>query len=95
MVSIETQLAEKKWSSVELRNISAHVQPHVEGRLREGYDAIDWPTYYKKMGIGDFDTIIVTTPSAVANANEVLKTAPLEEIRYYLAAQYTAQPPGT
>ena len=40
------------------------------------------------MGIGDFETIIVTTPSAVANANDLLKNAPLEDIRYYLAAQY-------
>ena len=29
-----------------------------------------------------------TTPSALANANELMKTAPLEDIRYYLAAQY-------
>ncbi len=27
------------------------------------------------MGIGDFETIIVTTPSAVANANDLLKNA--------------------
>ena len=40
------------------------------------------------MGIGDFEQIIVTTPSALANANELMKTAPLEDIRYYLAAQY-------
>lgn len=40
------------------------------------------------MGIGDFDTIIVTTKSSIANANDLMKNAPLEDIRYYLAAQY-------
>ena len=36
----------------------------------------------------DFDTIIVTTKSSIANANDLMKNAPLEDIRYYLAAQY-------
>ena len=52
------------------------------------YDAVDWATYYKAMGVGDFDRIIVATPSAVAGANEVLKNAPLADLRYYLASQY-------
>ena len=87
-MEVETQLAEKSWSNVELRNIPAMYNPMSKADFEKAYDAIDWATYYREMGIGDFDTIIVTTPSAVANANEVLKTAPLENIRYYLAAQY-------
>ena len=88
VMEIETQLAEKSWSNVELRNIPAMYNPMSKADFEKAYDAIDWATYYREMGIGDFDTIIVTTPSAVANANEVLKKAPLENIRYYLAAQY-------
>ena len=88
VMEVETQLAEKSWSNVELRNIPAMYNPMSKADFEKAYDAIDWATYYREMGIGDFDTIIVTTPSAVANANEVLKTAPLENIRYYLAAQY-------
>ena len=88
VMEVETQLAEKSWSNVELRNIPAMYNPMSKADFEKAYDAIDWATYYREMGIGDFDTIIVTTPSAVANANEVLKKAPLENIRYYLAAQY-------
>ena len=88
VMEIETQLAEKSWSNVELRNIPAMYNPMSKADFEKAYDAIDWATYYREMGIGDFDTIIVTTPSAVANANDLLKNAPLEDIRYYLAAQY-------
>ena len=88
VVSLETRMAEKMWSNVELRNIVAQYNPMSKADFEKTYDAIDWPTYYKAMGIGDFDTIIVTTPSAVANVNELLKTASLDELRYYLAAQY-------
>ena len=88
VLSIETKLAEKNWSSVELRNIPAMYNPTKKADFEKAYDAIDWAEYYKTMGIGDFEQIIVTTPSALANANELMKTAPLEDIRYYLAAQY-------
>ncbi len=88
VLSIETKLAEKNWSSVELRNIPAMYNPTKKADFEKTYDAIDWAEYYKVMGIGDFEQIIVTTPSALANANDLMKNAPLEDIRYYLAAQY-------
>ena len=88
VMSIETKLAEKNWSSVELRNIPAMYNPTSKADFEKAYDAIDWAEYYKAMGIGDFEQIIVTTPSALANANELMKNAPLDDIRYYLAAQY-------
>ena len=88
VMSVETALAEKFWSNVELRNIQAQYNPTAKADFEKTYDAIDWPAYYETMGIGDFDEIIVGTPSSVAAANEILKTAPLENLRYYLAAQY-------
>ena len=88
VISIETALAGKMWSNVELRNITAQYNPTSKADFEKTYDAIDWPTYYKTLGIGDFDTIIVTTPSSLANANSLLKTASLDDIRYYLAAKY-------
>ncbi|MDE7006371.1 MAG: M13 family metallopeptidase [Alistipes sp.] len=88
VMNIETKLAEKMWSNVELRNIPAQYNPTSKADVEKRYDAIDWPTYYKTLGVGDFDTIIVATLSSLDNANELLKTAPLDDIRYYLAAQY-------
>ncbi len=88
VMNIETKLAEKMWSNVELRNIPAQYNPTSKADFEKRYDAIDWPTYYKTLGVGDFDTIIVATLSSLDNANELLKTAPLDDLRYYLAAQY-------
>jgi len=87
-VAVETALAEKFWSNVELRDIQAQYNPMAKADFEKTYDAIDWPVYYEKMGLGDFETIIVGTPSSLAAANEILKTMPLESLRYYLAAQY-------
>ena len=88
VMRIETALAEKMWSSVELRDIPAQYNPLPRADFEKRYDAVDWPAYYAAMGIGDFDRIIVTTPSSLDNANELLKTAPLDNLRHYLAAQY-------
>lgn len=88
VMEIETALAEKNWSSVQLRDIAAQYNPMKKADFEKSCDAIDWAVYCEKLGIGEFETIIVTTPSAIANANELMKTAPLEKVRYYLAAQY-------
>lgn len=88
VMDIETRLAEKSWSNVELRNIPAQYNPTKRADFEKTYDAVDWAAYYEIMGIGDFETIIVTTPSAIAAANDLMKNAPIEELRYYLAAQY-------
>ena len=88
VLAIETKLAEKSWSNVELRNMPALYNPMSKADFEKTYDAIDWSVYYDTMGIGDYETVIVTTPSAIANANDLIKNAPLEQIRYYLAAHY-------
>ncbi|MEG1841114.1 MAG: M13 family metallopeptidase [Alistipes sp.] len=88
VMNIETALAEKTWSNVELRNVSAQYNPMARADFEKTYDAIDWAAYHKTMGIGAFDTIIVTTPSSLIKANELLKTASVEDLRYYLISQY-------
>ena len=81
-------LAEKMWSNVELRNIVAQYNPMSRADFERRYDAVDWASYREALGLGDFDRIIVATPSALDNANELLRTLPLDELRYYLAAHY-------
>ena len=88
VMRVETELARSQWSNVALRNVAARYNPMSREEFEKTYDAVDWATYYKAMGVGDFDRIIVATPSAVAGANEGLKNAPLADLRYYLASQY-------
>lgn len=88
VMKVETALAEKFWSNVELRNLQAQYNPMSKADFEKTYDAIDWAEYYRTTGLGDFETIIVTQPSSLAVANEILKTMPVEALRHYLAAQY-------
>ena len=88
VIKVETALAEKFWSNVELRNLQAQYNPMSKADFEKTYDAIDWAEYYRTTGLGDFETIIVTQPSSLAAANEILKTMPVEALRHYLAAQY-------
>ena len=88
VMKVETALAEKFWSNVELRNLQAQYNPMSKADFEKTYDAIDWAEYYRTTGLGDFETIIVTQPSSLAAANEILKTMPVEALRHYLAAQY-------
>ncbi len=88
VIALETRLAEKNWSNIELRNYLAQYNPMSKADFEKTYDAIDWQLYFNEMGLTDFDRIIVNTPSSLANANEVIKSSPMEAVRYYLAAQY-------
>ena len=88
VVALETKLAESFWSNVQLRDMPARYNPMTRAEFEKAYSNVEWETIYKQMGIGDYDKIIVATPSALAGMNELVKTAPIEQIRYYLAAHY-------
>ena len=88
VMEIETTLAEAFWSNVQLRDIQAQYNPVSKADFEKKYNAINWEEYYKATGLGDFDTIIVTQQSSLAAADKILKTAPVEKIAHYLAAQY-------
>lgn len=88
VMRIETALARKNWSSEAMRDIPKLYNKIAKSDFVKRYDAVDWAAYTDKMGIGDFATVIVTTPSALDNSNRILKTAPIADLRYYMAAGY-------
>ena len=88
-MKIETALAEKMWSNVELRNVQAQYNPMSRDEFFKTYAGpVDWKLYFDTVGFPEFDRIIVGQPSAMANAVATLGSAPIEDIRSYLAAQY-------
>ncbi len=88
VMKIETALAEKFLSNVELRNIPALYNPMSKAEFEKRYDAIDWPLYYKTLGLGDYETVIVETPTALDAANSLLKSTDAKALTHYLMAQY-------
>ena len=89
VMKIETALAEKMWSNVELRNVQAQYNPVSGTEFCAAYaGAIEWPAYFEGIGLGGVDRIIVGQPSALENAVNIMKNTPVEDLRAYLAAQY-------
>ena len=90
VVALETKMAEKFRSNVELRDIAANYNPMPKADFVKRYDAIDWTAYFGGMGIGDFENIIVGQPETLDAVNTLVKTEPVETLRAYLAASYLA-----
>jgi len=88
VLRVETAMAEKMWSNVELRNMQAQYNPVSRADFEKNYPCIDWAAYFAAMGVPEFETVIVAQPSAVANSAELLRTAEVDDLKYYLAAQY-------
>ena len=86
---IETALAEKMWSNVQLRNVQAQYNPMSRVEFEKRYAGpVEWSSYFATMGIPEYDRIIVGQPDALDNAFKLIATAPVEDIRSYLAAHY-------
>ncbi len=90
VLAFETKMAEAFRSNVELRDIAANYNPMTRADFVKRYDAIDWDTYFKGMGIGDFESLIVGQPATIDTVNALLKSEPADVITTYLAANYIA-----
>ena len=88
VIAFETKLAKDQWSNVEMRNMPALYNPMSRAEFEKIGSPIQWDEYYKILGLGSFDRIIVTTPSSIKAGFKLLESESLEAIRYYLAAHY-------
>lgn len=87
-LGVEEKIARASRSSVALRDMGANYNPMTVAELKKRYDAVDWDTYFKILGADDPQRVIVGQPEVFDAVNEMLKNLPMEELRYYLAAQY-------
>ena len=86
---IETALAQKMWSNVKLRDVLAQYNPMTRAEFEKRYAGpVAWNVYFATIGLPEFDRIIVGQPDALDNAVGLIQTAPVEDLRSYLAAQY-------
>ena len=89
VLTIETALAEKMWSNVQLRDVQAQYNPVSRDEFETRYaGAVDWKLYFDTVGFHEFDRIIVGQPSALENGVALLSSMPVEAVASYLAAQY-------
>ena len=87
VMRVETALAQKMWSKVELRDIQKQYNPMTRDEFFGQYGgAVDWAEYFDIIGIPEFERIIVMQPSALANSMSLMSSVPVEDLRSYLAA---------
>jgi len=87
-LAVEDRIAAVSRSSVALRDMGANYNPMAVADLKSRYDAVDWDAYFKILGVGDLQRVIVGQPEVLDTVNGLLKELPVEDLRYYLAAQY-------
>ena len=84
VLNIETKLADASRSPVELRNTEALYNKKTMGQLREMSPQIDWDGYFKTIGAGELDEVIVEEPAFFRKVNELLTSIPMEQWKTYL-----------
>ena len=94
VLSFEIKMAESFRSNVQLRDIAANYNPMSRADFVKRYDAIDWDIYFKAMGLGEFDNLIVCQPEVLDKVNEMVKSEPIADIKHYLMANYLKNAAG-
>ena len=88
VLKVENRIAEKHWTNVECRDIQKGYNPYTFEAVCQEFTAIDWAAYFKAMGLGKVDKLVVSQPSSFANTMEVIATADVEDLKAYVAAHY-------
>ena len=87
-IQIEDKIAEISRSNVALRDMGACYNPMAITDVKSRYDAIDWESYFKVLGVETPEILVVGQPEVMELYNNLLKSLSIEQIRYYLAAHY-------
>ncbi|MBR6814911.1 MAG: M13 family metallopeptidase [Alistipes sp.] len=90
VLEFETKMAKAFRTNVQLRDVEAGYNPMSKADFVKRYDAINWDVYFKEMGVGNFEQLIVGEPEVLDVVNSLLKSEPLHTVKLYLAANVIA-----
>jgi putative endopeptidase len=83
VLRIETALAKGSTSRVEMRQPENRYHIYTVQKLEEISPDFDWPTYWKAIKIGHFDTLNVATPDFFKTVNELIASEPVDAWKAY------------
>jgi putative endopeptidase len=83
VMKIETALAKGSTSRTELRDPAKRYHIYTTQKLEELSPSFSWPTYWKAIGIGHFDTLNVATPDFFKAMNAEIETEPIDDWKAY------------
>lgn len=81
---LEMEIAKVHWTQTDIRDIQKIYNPMSPAELAEIAPAYDWPAILAEFGLENIQTIIVTHPSAIAEAGALFMQTPLDDVKAYL-----------
>lgn len=95
VMKIETALADSAWTREQSRNIPAMYNMRSIDQLKQNYPNVNWDRFFvETMEIPTPPTVIVTEPSSIAQANNLMGSLTEREIKDYYLWKYVSQAAG-
>ncbi len=83
VLKVETELAKHSMTSVELRDIESQYNKRTVQKLSKEAPGVDWEKYFKLVGAGKLEELIVAQPVFMKRIGELLGEVSLEEWKSY------------
>lgn len=83
VLKLETAIAEKSYTSTQLRDVEGNYHKMTYAALKHDYADIDWDMTLASLGYPAIDAVSVGQPEPLKEACRLLKSAPLEELKAY------------
>lgn len=83
ILDLETRLAEKNYSAVQLRDPESNYHKMTYAQLLNEFPEIDWSTYFLSLGYPKFNEIIVGQVEPIHNLEIALKETSLTDLKAY------------
>jgi putative endopeptidase len=90
IIALETALSKAQWPAADRRDIDKIYNPMTPAQLQKLAPQFDWTSTLAKAGLGSPKMVIVTEPSAVAGAGEILASTPLSTWKEWLAFRFVS-----
>lgn len=81
VMRIETAIAEKSYSKVQMRDPAANYHKMSYAELKRDYKGIDWDTFFSILGMEGVEEVDVNQPEPIHEVERILASAPLEDLK--------------
>lgn len=94
VIDFETQIAKIKMTREDRRNPQLRYNIVTRGQLHERWPDIDWETYFKSLGVKDFDSLNVLSVGFFDGLNKMMPNLPSQQLDDYLLFNIVAESTG-
>ena len=94
VLAFETKMAKSFRSNVQLRDVTANYTAMTKAELLAKYPDFNWDVYFRQMGIGEFEKVVVGQPEVIEAVIALYNGEDLETVKTYLAASVIASAAG-